>query len=417
MKKILLKIIYFILAIFTKFYIFKTKPYVIWITWSVWKTSCRMIVYQIFKKHVKDKKIYTSPKNFNSELWLIFSIFKIEKYTPWFFSLLKVSFKIIFKSIFTLKKYDIILLEYGIDHPYDMDFLLTIAKPDISIFTKLDTIHIENFASKADIWEEKFKLIEMTKTKTYLNYGDEFLRDKFNKVKIDLEYFNNWELKSEYKKEWNSIFSEIIFDNKKLKTNILWSENFLYIELGYSILKDFLVNDLEVEEYLELKNQPWRFNIFFGINNSILIDSSYNWWPESMKKMIENTRLLQSEIYYDYKLWFVIWDMRELWSFAEMEHEKLFKEFTKDDLLITIWAETKKYFPESVRNFSSSKEAWEFLKNMIEDREEKYLILFKWSQNTIFTEEALKQVLLNKEDQKHLVRQEGNWMTKKEIYL
>ena len=45
--------------------------------------------------------------------------------------------------------------------------------------------------------------------------------------------------------------------------------------------------------------------------------------------------------------------------------------------------------------------------------DEKWLILFKGSQNTIFLEEAVKQVLANKEDENHLTRQSDRWMEKK----
>ena len=417
MKKIFLKIIYIILSFFTRFYISRTKPYVIWITWSVWKTSCRMILFQILKKYLRDKEIYTSPKNFNSELGLIFSIFKIENYNPWFISLIKVTLKIIFNSIFFWKKYDLILLEYWVDHPNDMDFLLTIVKPNISIFTKLDSIHIENFSTKRQIWKEKFKLIKSTKEKTYLNYDDEFLREKISEIKIDIDFFNKWNLKFNYIKELNNIFSEIYFDNKIIKTNILWQENFTYIELAFSILNNFLINNLDKNLYLELKNQWWRFNIFSGLNNSLLIDSTYNAWFESIKVMIENTRKLKSEILLDFKLWFVIWDMRELWNFSEEEHKKLFNQFDDNDLLITVWKETKKYFPQNIKNFSSSKKAWLYLKGLLEKSKNKYLILFKWSQNTIFIEEALKEVLLNRLDEKKLVRQDKSWMKKKKLFL
>ena len=417
MKKIFLKIIYIILSFFTRFYISRTKPYVIWITWSVWKTSCRMILFQILKKYLRDKEIYTSPKNFNSELGLIFSIFKIENYNPWFISLIKVTLKIIFNSLFFWKKYDLILLEYWVDHPNDMDFLLTIVKPNISIFTKLDSIHIENFSTKRQIWKEKFKLIKSTKEKTYLNYDDEFLREKISEIKIDIDFFNKWNLKFNYIKELNNIFSEIYFDNKIIKTNILWQENFTYIELAFSILNNFLINNLDKNLYLELKNQWWRFNIFSGLNNSLLIDSTYNAWFESIKVMIENTRKLKSEILLDFKLWFVIWDMRELWNFSEEEHKKLFNQFDDNDLLITVWKETKKYFPQNIKNFSSSKKAWLYLKGLLEKSKNKYLILFKWSQNTIFIEEALKEVLLNRLDEKKLVRQDKSWMKKKKLFL
>jgi hypothetical protein len=45
--------------------------------------------------------IYTSPKNFNSEIGLILSIFKIEEYDPTFLNLLKISIYIIKRSIFS----------------------------------------------------------------------------------------------------------------------------------------------------------------------------------------------------------------------------------------------------------------------------------------------------------------------------
>jgi len=58
-----------ILAIFARIYVKKHKPYIIGINWSVWKTSCRMIIYQTLCKYINNKVIYTSSKNFNWELW------------------------------------------------------------------------------------------------------------------------------------------------------------------------------------------------------------------------------------------------------------------------------------------------------------------------------------------------------------
>lgn len=413
MKKILLKIIYNILAFFTRIYLKRTNPYVIWITWSVWKTSCRTIIYHILKKYETKRIVYTSPKNFNSELWMIFSIFKIETFTPWIFSLFKKSLIIIWKSIFCKKQYDIIILEYWIDHPLDMDFLLSIVKPNISIFTKLDTIHIENFSSKEQIWEEKFKLIQNTKDKIYLNYEDEFQKNKYESIKINKDFFNKKIIKSEYIKEREKLYSKIFLKKKTVKTNILWTENFLYIDLAFMILDDLWINYEKREDTISLDLQKWRFNIFTWINSAVLIDSTYNAWPESMKKMIENTYDIREKLFPDYKLWFVVWDMRELWNFSKEDHIKLSRLFETNDLLITVWKETKKYFSKEIKNFTFSKDAWVYLKNILLKSNQKYIILFKGSQNTIFIEEALKQVLLNGEDKNNLVRQEKIWLEKK----
>ncbi|MEI6119029.1 MAG: hypothetical protein WCP92_07650 [bacterium] len=41
-----------------------------------------MIVYQTLQQFITNKKIYTSPKNFNGELGLSLSIFQIETWEP-----------------------------------------------------------------------------------------------------------------------------------------------------------------------------------------------------------------------------------------------------------------------------------------------------------------------------------------------
>lgn len=416
MKKIILKIIYHTLAFFTRIYIARTKPFVIWITWNVGKTSCRMIINKVLNKYIKDKTIYTSPKNFNSELGIIFSIFKIEQYKWWIKELLNIFFYIVWQTIKWVKNYDILILEYGIDHPGDMDFLLKVVKPDISIFTKLWNIHVEYFWTMENIWIEKFKLMANTKQKTYLNFEDEFLRNRYDTLKIKKQFFNNSEIDFEYVKDSDNIYSVISMDWKTIKTNVLGTENYPYIELAYFILSDLWVivdSIVDNEDILYLDTQPGRFSIFKWVNNSILVDSSYNAWPESMKKMIENVENLRDKIYTDYKLWFVIWDMRELWNLSKELHEQLFSNLINNDLLITVWKDTQTYFPKNIKNFSSSKDAWLYLKDLLNNTSDKYIILFKWSQNTIFTEEALKKVLLDKNDEQKLPRQDIYWINMK----
>jgi UDP-N-acetylmuramyl pentapeptide synthase len=38
-----------------------------------------------------------------------------------------------------------LVLEYGIDHPGEMDFLLSIAEPDIVVISPIEPNHIEQF--------------------------------------------------------------------------------------------------------------------------------------------------------------------------------------------------------------------------------------------------------------------------------
>jgi len=423
MKQKTLKILQKLLGLLAKIYIKKTNPMVIWITGSVWKTSCRVIIEQTLKQLLKNKNIYSSPKNFNSELWIIFSIFEIETYSPWFYNLLAVSIKILFKTIFNKSNYNILLLEYWIDHPDDMGFLISIVIPDISIFTKLDSIHEENFKDIKAIWDEKFKLMKITKKIAYLNFQDEYCRNNYYWVLGEKKLYNKNDfkikdfklIKNDNTDNWkiNSCFT---FNNTNITSNILWEENANYISIWIDVLKIIDPKiDIETNIKLNYKLQSGRFSILQWINNSLLVDSSYNAWPESMKKMIENTLFLRDNIFPNYKMAAILWDMRELWKNTDELHKKLEIIIKDFDIIYTVWKEMKKNLNKE-NSFLSSKEAWLNLKYFLNKSKDKYIILFKWSQNTIFIEESLKQVLLNKEDTNKLVRQSSYWMKQKEKF-
>lgn len=85
MKQTLLNLYFQFFWILIKIYLYRHKPLVIWVTWSIWKTSCRMVISEVLKLNLKDKVVYTSDKNFNWELGLSFSILWISNYTPKFF--------------------------------------------------------------------------------------------------------------------------------------------------------------------------------------------------------------------------------------------------------------------------------------------------------------------------------------------
>lgn len=410
MKQKILKFLYKVLAFFTRIYLKRTKTEIIWITWSVGKTSCRMIVYWTLKKFLFDKKIYTSPKNYNSEIWLVCSIFQIEDYKTDFLYIISLVLKIFFKSIFSWKKYDIFVLEYWVDKPKDMDFLLSIAKPDIAVFTKLDFIHVANFRNQSEIWTEKAKLLDWAKKMIFLNKQDDFQRELFEKIAKEKYFYNEKELDFDYKKEDEKIYSLLKYSWRKIQSNLLWNENLVYLELSLKILEKFWFIFKEEFVKINFDLQAWRFSIFSWKNNSILIDSTYNSGPESMKSMIHNSFELRKNLFPEYENLFVLGDMREIWEKSDEKHKELFDFVSKYGQVFSVWKETWKNFWKHLWNFKYSSQAWKILFDFLEkNKDKKYLILFKWSQNTIFLEEALKEVLKNKNDEKFLVRQEKYW--------
>jgi UDP-N-acetylmuramyl pentapeptide synthase len=181
-------------------------------------------------------------------------------------------------------------------------------------------------------------------------------------------------------------------------------------------LKNFSIDFPQTNIYIPLQIQAWRFALFNWINNSVLIDSTYNAWPESMLKMIQNTIYLRDSLFKNYKILFVIWDMRELGIKSNQEHKRLYYYLRNFWEIISIWTKTKENFWSHLSNFKYSKNAGKFLYNFLNNSKEKYIILFKWSQNTIFVEEALKEVLVSKNNFQKLVRQSEFWLKKKESY-
>jgi UDP-N-acetylmuramyl pentapeptide synthase len=105
-----------------------------------------------------------------------------------------------------------------------MDFLVSVVKPDISIFTKLDYTHGEFFGTKEDIGHEKFKLMNNTNTKTFLNAQDDFCTNECNKLIIGVKkYFRKKDI-SDYKLEHDE--QDIVvasFKTKKhsIKSNLI----------------------------------------------------------------------------------------------------------------------------------------------------------------------------------------------------
>ncbi|MFK7779552.1 MAG: Mur ligase family protein, partial [Candidatus Gracilibacteria bacterium] len=320
--------------------------------------------------------------------------------------------------------YDILVLEYGVDHPGDMDFLLGICKPDYSIFTKLDKIHSVHFDTPNGIGDEKIKLLQNAKLKSYLNPLDNFCKKIFNDIRGNKEYFTEIE---NYKLEKNNNITQSTFEYKKKKfhTNLMGKENIDYIGLAFQILKELGGEAIE-NDFIELDIQSGRFSIFEGIKGNILIDSTYNAGPESMKKMIENTFYIRNKLFTDYKIILVLGEMRELgYDIVGPEHIKLFDYSKNADAILMIGDKMNYLYEELKKNnykgffkfYLKSRDAGKELKKYLEQTEEKYIVLFKGSQNTIFTEEALKEVLINKNDVKKMVRQTDDWMIKKEKFF
>jgi UDP-N-acetylmuramoyl-tripeptide--D-alanyl-D-alanine ligase len=146
----------------------------------------------------------------------------------------------------------------------------------------------------------------------------------------------------------------------------------------------------------EYRPQPGRLNVIAGIKHSIILDDSYNASPDSMRQALE----LFSRFPAAYKI-AVLGTMRELGSLEQEAHEEIGKmvALIAPDYLVTvaaggyIIADSAKAagMPEErVLSFDSAHDAKKTVQNLLKPES---LVLVKGSQNTVFLERVIKEIM------------------------
>ena len=405
----------------------KNKPDVIGVTGSVGKSSVRNAIYAVLKDYFPTKMVEKG----NSETGIPLGILGIKTEGFDFGDWLKAIFKAPFGISF-LRGTKYLIVEMAVDEPTppkNMDYLLTIVKPDLAIFLNVYPVHTQQFKSIKAIAEQKGKIFNYAKICIY-NMDNENVKCQMSNVKSNQK--SKKELLSFGKEKTNDIsygsyegdFERSMFifrighEELRIKIKYLLPEEYQEVfapailvgkALGLSINK--IIKGLEKNFYLP----SGRASVFAGINNSIVIDSSYN----ASKKPVLSLLKLVKNINKDHRPFvFVFGDMRELGRQAENEHKAVLEEINNTvDYLYCVGELTKKYIlPYSnkkikeIKWFESSFALGKYLKDHLPANS---IVLVKGSQNFIFLEEAVKLILKNKSDEKHLCRQSHFWLEKK----
>lgn len=425
----------------------KHQPAIIGIAGSVGKSSTRNAIEAILRDYFPTKSVG------NSETGIPLGILgmKPENYTKldWAKMLVKSPFNLNF-----LQGTKYLIAEMGIDEPdppKNMDYLLTILKPDIAVSLNVSATHSLQFdktlSAKRNALSEKERLelviqnIAREDTKIITRSGckigmynadDEYVVEQIkdrapsstkllsfgNKSNYDISYglykvnlkgtsFNFYVKSEDKRKEVTIIFPKFILPRE-------------YREVFAAAILVGLQTGLTIEQIktaLEKNYQlpKGRSGLFAGINNSTIIDSTYNASKASITTFLELVDTLKKET--DRPVVFLLGDMRELGEESKIEHEEIAAKLmgivdylylvgpmTREFILPVVQLQESLF--KEIRWFDTSTRAGEFMKeNLVKNS----IILAKGSQNTIFLEEAVKQILKDKSDSKNLCRQEAFW--------
>ncbi len=157
MKKLLRQYLAFLARILIK----QKKPFVIGVTGTAGKTTVTSFVVQFLQQEFGEDAVEFSRYHYNGEFGLPLTIIGAKTGGK---NLLKWAwvFCVFIKKLF--QKYPrFLVLEYGIDTPKEMDFLLSITVPNVSILTPVLPNHIEQFGDEEAYRNEKLKILAAEK--------------------------------------------------------------------------------------------------------------------------------------------------------------------------------------------------------------------------------------------------------------
>lgn len=419
MKKVLIRTYLFLLRFFSWLQLLKNRPLIIGITGSAGKSSCTKVVASVLSQHFPVK--YT--KKGNSETGIPFEILDIpvENY-----SLLHWAMTIVLaikQVLFNWEKYSILVVEMGIDSnkaPKDMSTLLNIVRPEIGVLLNANNVHLQYFHGEKSVQavaNEKAKLLFALPENglAIYNADQEEFKTLGKKIRANQKLFSTAKT-AEIHLTNHSISlsgSTFEFEFKEKHYHLNFTKQLLFKESFGSFAAAILIADrLGIDPSLAIQNiednfhvLPGRGRLLSGINQTLLIDSSYN---SSLEPTTATLKILPQLKNDHHRTIAVLGDMRELGEKAKTDHEQLEKQaLVNADLIFTVGPLTMEYFRHpKIKKYLNPFTALNELKATLKKGD---IVLIKGSQNTILLESIVEELLANPKDKNQLCRQTPYW--------
>ncbi|OGG68451.1 hypothetical protein A3C95_01970 [Candidatus Kaiserbacteria bacterium RIFCSPHIGHO2_02_FULL_56_30] len=401
------------LAFFARTVIRKYRPKVVMVTGSVGKTSTKDALAAALASRFY---LRASEKSYNSEFGVPFTIFGVKN--PWWsFARWLIVFKEALALIFLPNHYPkLLILEVGADRPGDLSRILKIVTPDALVVTRLPDIpvHVEAYASPEAVREEEFAPAYwlLPGSPLIVNAGDQHALQMAKRLSAMLITYGEGEA--------DVAVGDIGFyleggavAGMEAKVTTAKGEGRLVVKGSVgpqqvlpaaAALTTALALGIDVKEALEslLKYvpPPGRGRLFAGINESVLIDDSYNSSPAAVEEVLKTLRDFPGAG----RRVAILGDMLELGRYSVVEHTRI-GELAREaaDLVISVGIRARAVHGACAYNDSHA--AVLELPSLIESGD---VILIKGSQS-VRMERIVEALLADPADRARLVRQEREW--------
>ncbi|HEX8390204.1 MAG TPA: UDP-N-acetylmuramoyl-tripeptide--D-alanyl-D-alanine ligase [Candidatus Saccharimonadales bacterium] len=402
-------------------YLNKHKPLLILVTGSVGKTSTKMAIATVLAEHYK---VRVHEGNHNTHFSVPAAIMGVDypdnprSPVQWLNVLKAMKLR-----IDQPRDVDAIVQELGTDAPGDIAGFTRYLKPDVAVVTAVSEEHMEFFGTLEAVAKEELSIAKSAKL---LVVGRDDVAESFAGY-ADISNVDTYGLseKAEYRlavepaspldgrigrlvtPEWGelSVTLQLIGDHS-LKAAV--AAACVGSKLG-------LTSQEIIMGLSKIKPVSGRMNVLRGVNQSTIIDDTYNSSPLATSAALQTLMAIEAP-----QRIAILGSMNELGATSAAAHERAGQlcDGGKIEWVITIGADAERYLAPAaaakgcqVRSFKSPFEAGGFVHKVVAPGA---VILAKGSQNGVFAEEAVKVLLHSTEDETQLVRQSSHWLHAKD---
>lgn len=331
------KFIQYILKYLAKLILWRYKPLIIAVTGSVGKTSTKEAIYTVLQKKFKvERNIF----NLNTEIGMPLTIIRGKdakrNVLLWFYNFFHTFWLFIFKT----KTYpEILILEMSEDAPGMIKYLVDLAQPKIGVVTTIGNppVHLEYYKNIDELIKEisylpqslssDDVLILNADNPLVLSFKDKTVAKVFSygfsensNVKISEYKLTNLEdlenIGMSFRLESNGSFVPV-----RLK-GVFGKGQIYALAAAAAVGLSLNMNLIEISEAMkDYKIVKGRTKFMRGINNSWLLDDSYNACPDSVHVALD----LLKEVPAKRKI-VILGDMKELGVNSNQAHREIGKD-------------------------------------------------------------------------------------------
>lgn len=321
------------------------------------------------------------------------------------------------------KDVDIIVQELGTDKPGDISYFSKYLVPDIAVVTAVSDEHMVNFGSLDEVAKEELSVAAYSKL-TVINRDDidEHFASYAQTTTIDtygLGEHAEYRLIVETANPLDGRMGKLVapeWGELPVSAQLVGDHALKAVAAAACVATKLGLSSKQIAVGVsKIRSTKGRMNVLRGMEDSTIIDDTYNSSPLAAKAALMTLYEIETP-----QRIAILGSMNELGATSAISHETVGKlcDPAKLEWVVTIGDEAAKYLAPAaekqgcqVRSFKTPYQAGGFVHSVLRHGA---VVLAKGSQNGVFAEEAVKELLHSTEDEEQLVRQSDYWQNVKE---